>query len=317
VACGLCPNRCVMAEGHAGVCRVRENRGGRLELPFYGRISSMALDPIEKKPLYHFHPGSSILSVGFVGCSLRCPFCQNHGISQGTEAPTDYLEPAELVGTALRDGSFAIAYTYSEPLIHFEYVLASSRLARAAGIKNVLVTNGYLDAEPLAELLPVIDAANVDLKSFQAGVYQRELGGKLEEVKRFISAAAGRIALEVTTLVVPGMNDSDGEIEEAARFLASVDPLIPYHLSCYYPRYRFSAPPTDPEAVVRLAAVARRHLQHVYVGNVGNEETVTSCAGCGNALIRRRGYSTRITGIAGGVCTRCGRDPRIPGLPRS
>lgn len=277
----------------------------------------MAVDPIEKKPLYHFYPGSSILSVGFVGCSLRCPFCQNHGISQSTSSPTDHIEPEDLVSAALRERSFGIAYTYSEPLIHFEYVLACSKAARAAGLKNVLVTNGYLNPEPLAEILTFTDAANVDLKSFQAGVYQQELGGSLEEVKRFIAKAAGHIALEVTTLVVPGMNDSEGEIEQSARFLASLDPLIPYHLSCYHPRYRASAPPTDPASVVRLAEVARRHLKHVYVGNVGTEETVTFCAGCGNALIRRRGYATRVTGIAAGVCSRCGRDPRIPGLSRA
>jgi pyruvate formate lyase activating enzyme len=277
----------------------------------------VALDPIEKKPLYHFHPGNSILSVGFVGCSLRCHFCQNHTISQGTTAPTDYLAPSDLVSLARRKGSFGIAYTYSEPLIHFEYVLDCARIARTAGLANVLVTNGYVDPEPLEELLPFTDAANVDLKSFDDTFYRKELGGGLDDVKRFIAKAAGRIALEVTTLVVPGKNDTEGEIEAAARFLASVSPSLPYHLSCYYPRYRYAVAPTDPELVMRLGEVARRHLRFVYAGNVGHRETNTLCPECGAVLIRRTGYSTRIEGIAGGRCASCGLDPAIPGLPRA
>ena len=274
----------------------------------------MAVDPIEKKPLYHYYPGSSILSVGFVGCSLRCPFCQNHTISQGTTAPTEYVSPEDLVRAAKREHSFGIAYTYSEPLIHFEYVADCARLARQAGLKNVLVTNGYLQAEPAEEMMGLVDAANVDLKTYNAAFYSHELGGKLEDVKRFIAAAARRIAVEVTTLVVPGKNDSEDEIEGAARFIASLSPHIPYHLSCYYPRHRYAVPPTPPDTVARLAEVARRHLRFVYLGNVGGEEATTACQGCGSILIRRSGYRVRISGVRDEKCAGCGADPGIPGL---
>ncbi len=227
VRCGLCPHACLIPPGRHGRCRVRLNRGGALELPFYGRLSSIAVDPIEKKPLYHFHPGENILSVGFVGCSFRCPFCQNHRISQDTGVPTQEVSPEELAALAEREGSFGIAYTYSEPLVHLEYVLETSRLARARGLKNVLVSNGFVNPEPAEELLGVLDAANVDLKSFNPEFYRREIGGELEEVKRFLAQARGRIELEVTTLVIPTRNDGPEEIEAIARFLASLDPAHP------------------------------------------------------------------------------------------
>ena len=289
-----------------------------MTLPFYGRISSLGLDPIEKKPLYHYHPGAAILSVGFVGCSLHCPFCQNHRISQGTDAPTEELSPASLVATARREGSFGIAYTYSEPLIHLEYVLDCARAAREAGLKNVLVTNGYIEPGPLEEALPLIDAANVDLKSRQDVFYRKELGGALDPVLSFIRAAAGRMALEVTTLVIPGRNDTSEEIEEAAAFLADLDPEIPYHLSAYTPRYRYTAPPTPPGARVELAAVARRRLRHVYVGNVagaGAEGTDTRCPDCRAVWITRRGYATAVVGLRGSKCAGCGRESAIRGRP--
>ena len=318
VRCELCPHRCAIAEGRTGICRTRRNQGGILTLPFFGELSSISSDPIEKKPLYHFYPGSTILSVGFVGCSLRCGFCQNHTISQRTDVPTRHLSPEELMERAQGEGSFAIAYTYSEPLIHFEYVLACCRLAHEAGLKNVLVTNGHINDEPARELLPLVDAANVDLKSFSDEWYRTELGGNLEAVKHFIELAVGEIVLEVTTLVVPGANDSPEEIEAIARWIAALDGATPYHLSCYFPQYRYSDPPTRPEDVVELAAVARRHLSHVYPGNVGLREITTSCPSCGTTLIRRSGYSIRVEnvrpGLEGGVCASCGTDPRIPGL---
>ena len=306
VRCGLCPHRCLIAAGRRGVCGVRENREGRLELPFYGRLSSIAADPIEKKPLYHYHPGEKILSVGFVGCSFHCPFCQNYRISQGASAPTEAWSPEQLVDLARREGSFGIAYTYSEPLIHLEYVLDTARLARSRGLKNVLVSNGFVNPEPAEELLAVMDAANIDLKGFQEGFYKDEIGGKLEEVKRFLTQARGRIALEVTTLVIPTKNDSAGEIESIARFLASLDPAIPLHLSAYYPQYRYTLPPTPPSTLRALAELARRHLQHVYLGNIGSEESNTVCGSCANVLVRRRGYQVSMPGLSGSRCARCG-----------
>ena len=315
IACSLCPNACVIAEGGHGSCRVRFNKAGTMELPFYGRVSSLAVDPIEKKPLYHFHPGSAILSVGFVGCSFRCQFCQNWHISQTTDVETRYVGPEELVSIAKRERSFALAYTYSEPLVHAEYILDAARLARESGLKNVIVSNGYVRPEPAEEILGVMDAANVDLKSSDPEFYHTETGGKLEEVKRFIAQAAGRIHLEVTTLVIPTKNDDDGQVDAIARFLASLDPSIPLHLSCYHPQYRYRIRPTPAATVERLARVARRHLRHVYVGNIGLAETNTLCSACGNLLVRRSGYSIHVEGLRGGRCARCEASSDIIGAP--
>jgi pyruvate formate lyase activating enzyme len=311
IACTLCPNACLIAEGKHGVCRVRFNRDGRLDIPFYGRISALAVDPIEKKPLYHYYPGASILSAGFVGCSLRCGFCQNWHISQSTSAETQFLSPEKMVAAAQRGGSFGIAYTYSEPLIHIEYLLETAALAREAGLKNVLVSNGYINREPAEEVLGLVDAANIDLKAFDPAFYREETGGDLEEVKRFIAQAAGKIHLEVTTLIIPTKNDSPAQIEGIARFLASLDPRIPLHLSRYTPQHRYTIPPTPVETVRRLAEVARAYLPFVYMGNVGLEETDTTCQGCGSTLVRRRGYTTAVVGITNCACARCGEPSPI------
>ncbi|MGA2642992.1 MAG: AmmeMemoRadiSam system radical SAM enzyme, partial [Spirochaetia bacterium] len=211
IACLLCPHRCVISETHPGKCGVRQLRDAALVLPFYGRISSLAVDPIEKKPLYHFHPGSRILSAGFVGCSFHCKFCQNWQISQTTEAGTRFISPEDLVSAAINEGSFAIAYTYSEPLVHAEYVVDTARLAHEAGLKNVLVSNGYLNPDPASEVLSLMDAANIDLKGFDQRFYRVETGGSLAEVQRFLKQAAGCVHLEVTTLVIPTKNDDPAQ----------------------------------------------------------------------------------------------------------
>lgn len=306
IACLLCPHNCIIAYGGHGICGVRFNHAGSMEIPMYGRISSLAVDPIEKKPLYHFYPGSRILSVGFVGCSFHCKFCQNWHISQGINAETRFMSPGELVEAARKERSFGIAYTYSEPLVHAEYLLDAMRLARAAGLKNVLVSNGYINPGPADEILGLVDAANIDLKAFDPDFYRTETGGKLEEVKRFISQAAGLIHLEITTLVIPTKNDTAEQIEGIARFVASLDPGIPFHLSAYYPQYRYEIPTTSPATLRKLAEVARRHLRFVYMGNIGPEETNTLCLKCGGILVRRVGYSVRTEGIAGGACAACG-----------
>ncbi len=306
IRCLLCPNACDIAEGGRGTCRVRFNRGGAMEIPFYGRLSSVAVDPIEKKPLYHFHPGARILSVGFVGCSFRCKFCQNHRISQSTDAETELLDPEKLALLAERERSFAIAYTYSEPLIHYEYVMDCARAARKKGIKNVLVTNGYIQPAPAEELIPLMDAANIDLKAADPEFYRTEVGGDVEAVKRFIRQAAGRMHVEVTTLIIPTKNDAPEQIDEIARFLASLDPDIPYHLSCYHPQYKYDLPPTPPSTVRRLAEIARKSLRFVYVGNVGYEEADTMCPSCGAVVVHRAGYSVSVTGLKDGACAKCG-----------
>jgi pyruvate formate lyase activating enzyme len=314
VRCALCPHACLIPPGRHGRCRVRFNRGGVLEMPFHGRLSSIAVDPIEKKPLYHFHPGQNILSVGFVGCSFRCPFCQNHRISQDTGVPTREVSAGELVAMAEQEGSFGIAYTYSEPLVHLEYVLEACRLARARGLKNVLVSNGFVNPQPAEELLGLLDAANIDLKSFNPEFYRQEIGGELEEVKRFLTQARGRIELEVTTLVIPGRNDGPEEMEAIAAFLAALDPAIPLHLSAYHPQYRYTLPPTPAATVRRLAEVARRYLRYVYLGNLGAEESDTACRQCEAVLVRRRGYQVSVPGLHDGRCARCGTPAPIVGL---
>ncbi|MBN2051665.1 MAG: AmmeMemoRadiSam system radical SAM enzyme [Spirochaetales bacterium] len=305
--CGLCPHACRIASGNLGTCRVRENKGGSLSLPLYGKLSALAVDPIEKKPLYHFFPGNAIFSVGFYGCNFHCPFCQNYTISQEIRKNVRTVLPAECVDLALQHKSFGIAYTYSEPLVHFEYVLDTARIAREKGLRNVLVTNGYLNQKPLKELLPYIDAANVDLKSFSDSFYRDELGGSLKPVMRFIETAAESIHLEVTTLVIPGKNDSDDEISSLARFLSSVNRGIPYHLSAYYPTYKYTLQATKAETIFHLAELSSEFLDYVYPGNIpGGSDT--RCPACGAELISRRGYYTRVTGLKKGGCSSCGEE---------
>lgn len=270
--CGLCFHRCDLSEGQTGFCRARACRDGKIVPLNYGKLTSWALDPIEKKPLRRFHPGSLILSVGNFGCSLRCPFCQNHEISMAGEGE---IEIAELSPETLADqaeeqrryGNIGVAYTYNEPLIGYEYVQDCAALLHDRGMVNVLVTNGTIAEAPWRALLPLIDAANIDLKGFTPGWY-RKLGGDLETVKRSISLAAERCHVEVTTLLIPGENDSVEEIQALARWLSSVDAKIPLHLSRFFPRYRMTdRPPTPVEQVRRLADEARAYLPFVYMGN--------------------------------------------------
>jgi pyruvate formate lyase activating enzyme len=269
--CSLCPRRCAIEEGGTGACRARENRDGRVVCGNYGRLTSLALDPIEKKPLRRFFPGSRILSAGSYGCNLRCPFCQNSEISMADASfRTCDAAPEELVRRAAElapEGNIGLAFTYNEPLVGYEFVRDCARLAHEAGLKTVLVTNGCFLREPLEALLPDIDAANIDLKGFTPEYY-RWLGGDLDTVKEAIALAAPRCHVEVTTLVVPGKNDSPAEMEAEAEWLASVDPLIPLHISRFFPRYRLTdRGPTDVEAVYRLRDVAAGRLKYVYTGN--------------------------------------------------
>ena len=270
--CELCFHRCALDEGQRGFCRARENRNGAIVPLGYGTVTSVALDPIEKKPLRRFYPGSNILSVGFFGCNLRCPFCQNHGISMAGEgeAPVTELSPAALAELAfsLRTrGNIGAAYTYNEPLVCYEYVRDAAKLVHDRGMVNVLVTNGTAEEGPWRELLPLMDAMNIDLKGFTAEWYRR-LGGDLETVKRNIALAAGRCHVEVTTLLVTGENDSEAEIRALARWLAEVDPSIPLHLSRFFPRYQMQDRPATPvERVYALADAARDYLSDVFTGN--------------------------------------------------
>lgn len=274
IVCGLCPHHCRLSEGSVGLCRARKAVDGRVQSLSYGKVTSLALDPIEKKPLVRFHPGSSVLSVGSFGCNLSCPFCQNASIAQvGIERVVcEDLAPEELVGRAcdLRSiGCIGIAYTYNEPLVGFEYVKDCSTLAHEAGLLNVLVSNGMVEREPLAELCGLIDAANIDLKGFSQDSYSR-LRGDLSAVMRTIETFVrdGACHLEVTTLVVPGLNDRVDEIREAARWLASLDPNITYHLTRFFPRYRMADErPTSLAVLQELAEAASEYLNDVVLGN--------------------------------------------------
>ena len=269
--CGLCPRGCSLDEGQTGFCRARVNRGGAVVCRNYGKLTSLALDPIEKKPLLRFHPGSLILSAGSYGCNLRCPYCQNSDISMADEhCPTADVPPAALVAKALElapKGNIGIAYTYNEPLVGYEYVRDCATLAREAGLCNVLVTNGMIVEQPLCALLPLIDAMNIDLKGFTQAAYDF-VGGNLETVKTSIRLAAAACHVEVTTLVVPGVTDAEADMEAEAAWLASIRPDLPLHVSRFFPRYRMSdSHPTPVAAVYRLRDIARTHLKYVYTGN--------------------------------------------------
>jgi pyruvate formate lyase activating enzyme len=314
VQCGLCPHNCSIGAGRVGICGVRKNIDGKLFSLIYGEASSVAMDPIEKKPLYHFFPGSSILSVGTVGCSFKCGFCQNYHISQNPNYPTDYYAPEDTVNLAKRNRSIGIAYTYSEPLIWYEWVFDTCKLARKSGLKNVFVTNGYINQKPLRDLLEFADAFNIDLKSFSEDFYKKIVGGKLKPVLETIKEISKRkdITLEVTTLVIPGYNDSDDEIEKLTDWLSGVSKNIPYHLSAYYPMYKFKAPPTQVSTLKRLKKIAEKRLNYVYLGNVSGESS-SYCKNCNALLVQRLGYHIKVVNYKDGKCTSCGHTVPIKG----
>lgn len=268
VKCKLCPHGCILPHGSTGFCRARKNVDGRLFSLNYGYISSIAFDPIEKKPLYHFYPGSSILSIGTFGCSFKCLHCQNFEISQLTPNVFE-VETEKLIALAKKDPKcIGIAFTYNEPTIWFEYVMDVAKAFRQEGLKTVLVTNGYLNEEPLNDLLEVIDAANIDVKAFNDEFYKKVCSGDLETVKRFVEICAKKIHIEITTLIIPTLNDRDEEIENLAKWIASIDDRIPLHLTRYFPRYKMTFPPTPKETLMRLREVAKKYLVNVYLGNI-------------------------------------------------
>lgn len=308
-ACTLCPVGCRLRPGRTGPCGSRANRGGVMTLLNYGAIVSAAVDPIEKKPLYHFHPGRPILSVAAPGCNLHCLFCQNWSISQKSDVPTRQAAPEELVEAARRAGSVGIAFTYSEPLVWFEFVRDTAKLARAAGLRNVLVTNGYLNAEPLDELLPWIDAANVDLKSMDEGFYRKvckaALAPVLAAIRRFHAAG---VHLELTNLLIPGHNDRDEQIQALVDFVAALDPGIPLHFSAYHPAYKLQAPPTPPQTLLRARDLALAKLRWVYLGNLDLPQgRDTLCPDCGTAWVRRAGFAAEVFLAGEPRCPGCGR----------
>ncbi len=269
----MCPHGCRLGEGRVGLCGTRKNIGGKNVSVNYGRLTSIALDPIEKKPLARFYPGSLILSVGSFGCNMACPFCQNYSIStlREDEGRTQRVAPDELAALAEKyvgRGNIGVAFTYNEPLIGYEYVVDASREARKLGLKTVAVTNGLVTRETAETLLPWIDAFNIDLKGFTEAWYKR-LGGELQAVKDFISAAVRTAHVEITTLIVPGENDGEAEMEELSGWLASLDRSIPLHITRFFPRYRMTdRPPTDIGVMRRLRTAALKNLDTVVLGNI-------------------------------------------------
>lgn len=264
VQCRLCPHGCVLGEGESGVCGARMNEGGKLCLPFYGAISSIAIDPVEKKPLRRFLPGSKTFSVGFWHCTMRCPFCQNWQIAQPAKIAGETMTPEALIEMACASGTPSISFTYSEPCLHIEYVKACMQLARNRRLKTILVTNGNLLETPARDILSLTDATNVDLKSFSTQVYHETLGGELETVKRFIRLAHDLCHVEVTSLIVPGILDTAEQMEGIATFIASVSRAIPLHITAYHPAFQWNLPPLSATEMERIASPAYGHLDHIY-----------------------------------------------------
>ncbi len=272
ITCRTCHHLCSIDEHHIGMCGARSNEGGKIIPINYGLLTCIALDPIEKKPLMRFHPGSKILSVGSFGCNLKCQFCQNHEISMASKenANVRYVPPEDIVMAAvdlISRKNIGIAYTYNEPLVGYEYVRDCAKLAREKGLKNVVVTNGCFLREPMKEVMPLIDAFNIDLKGFTNEFYKK-IDGDLEVVKDFIAFAAESSHVEVTTLIIPGENDSEEEIESLSKFIASIDVNMPLHISRFFQCYKMQDKnPTEVKKVYRLADIARKNLNYVYEGN--------------------------------------------------
>lgn len=336
VHCGLCPHDCLIADGGRGVCAVRYNAGGVLYTLVAERVIAHHLDPIEKKPLFHFHPGSQAYSIATAGCNLRCDFCQNWEISQwprdelpkrletgqeneplcprlaelAEKIPGERISPAQIVAAACDSGARSIAYTYTEPTIFYELAYATACLAKEAGLANVFITNGYINEAPQRELAGVLDAANVDLKFFRQASYSHLSRVRLEPVLDAIGRyhALG-VWLEVTTLVIPGVNDSDAELRDIAEFIASVSVDIPWHVSRFHGAYaRGQAQPTPAQTLRRAAEIgAAAGLRYIYQGNLaGNGGENTYCHHCGMLLIERHAYQLIANAVRGGNCPACG-----------
>ena len=268
VHCHLCPYECRIPSGGKGACGVRKNIDGILYSLVYGKTTGMALDPVEKKPLYRFHPGEYILSLGTRGCNLHCEFCQNWHVSQETDGPMDNVTSEEVVERAKELRSFGIAYTYNEPFIWYEFVLDTAKLARQNGLKNVLVTNGFVNRDPLEEMLPYIDAMNIDLKAFDEDFYVKVCKGRLKPVLDVIKISAKACHVELTNLIIPTLNDSEDSVRKMVDWIYSnLGTEIPLHLSRYFPCYNMDLPPTPIETLKRAERIAKEKLKYVYIGN--------------------------------------------------
>ena len=313
VSCFLCSHHCLISNGKFGICNVRENRGGTLYTHAYGRLVAENIDPIEKKPLYHFLPGSSSFSIATVGCNFQCGFCQNWQISQVKEAETlglrsEEVKPEEVVKQAKRSGSRSISYTYTEPTIFFEYAFDVGQLAKKEGLYNVFVTNGFMTEEMIQMAEPWLDAANVDLKSFDDAYYRKVCKGRLDPVLKSVELMNKlNIWVEVTTLIVPGQNDSEEELRKIAEFLAGIDSFIPWHISRFYPQYQMSNLESTPMKTMNRAYEIGKEagLRYVYLGNVMGKGSDTYCHQCNHLLIERHGFTIHRYKVKEGKCPEC------------
>lgn len=320
VRCFLCSHKCLIREGAKGICGVRENRNGTLFSLVYGKVIAQHIDPIEKKPLFHFLPGSKSYSIATVGCNFKCSFCQNADISQ---MPNDQdliwgqdITPDQIVEEVLSSRCSTIAYTYTEPTIYYELALDTARLAVAKGIKNIFVSNGYMTEACLKDICPDLHGANIDLKSFEDKFYKEQCGAKLMPVLNTLETMKKMgVWLEVTTLLIPGLNDSAKELKGLAKFLVDLDPNIPWHISRFHPTYRLTnVPSTPPEIIHRAKDIGYESgLKYVYSGNIpGDKGEKSYCHECGELLIDRYGFNVRKNRLVGGCCPEC--EVKIPGV---
>ncbi len=313
VKCALCPFNCRIANGKRGVCGIRENRDNTLYALTYGNITSRALDPIEKKPLYHYFPGRPVLSIGEWGCNLKCQYCQNSAISQ-FEAPTEFLRPDDVAALCRDHNSVGVAYTYNEPLVAYEYIYDCAQAVRKAGGKNILVTNGYINPEPLAALLPYIDAMNIDIKAFNQDFYSRYCKATLAPVLETVKASVPKTHVELTTLLIPEANDAIPELNDLAVWIRENCGIeTPAHLTAYFPSYQMRAAATTSAHLANAWKIFKKHLYYVYTGNLptpGGSDTI--CRHCGAAVIKRKAFAVDVSGMNhDGACANCGAENNI------
>lgn len=322
VKCNLCPHNCVIREGKTGICNVRINKENKLYTLNYGVISSISIDSIEKKPLFHFYPGSSIASIGTYGCNFRCDFCQNYNISmvenfkhimtEDFKKNHNYVSPEAIIEKFKKiENNIGVAFTYNEPTIWFEYVLETAKLAKKNGLKTVLVTNGFINEAPFRELLEYIDAINMDLKAFNNEFYKKICGGSLEEVKNNIKIVHEKSHIEISTLLIDDLNTNREEIEELASFISEIDEKIPLHFNRFHPAYKMNNEPTKVQSLIYAKRIASKYLKYIYIGNVFGFESNTECPRCKTVLIERDLGVGKIVNIKNGKCSNCGRKADI------
>lgn len=318
VKCLLCPHYCEILPGKRGICWVRENQDGVLYSLNYRRLIAVHIDPIEKKPLFHFYPGSQSYSIAAMGCNFHCLHCQNWSISQVREVGIEgqVISPKKIVQNAIDSGCLSISYTYTEPTVYYETALEISRLARESGLKNIFVTNGYISSDALNYIANFLDAANIDLKAMSDSFYRQVCGAKLkpvlDRIKQYYELG---IWIEITTLIIPGYNDQEDELEKIAEFIADIDQDIPWHVTAFYPTYKLNSVPATPLSTLQRAYQIgkEKRLRFVYQGNVGQGEN-TNCPSCGKTVIYRKFFSSE-NKVKDGQCPFCGA--KIPGIEMS